>query len=360
MPLLLQQMQSRTSLEKLSLLYAMSFRQTSDTLEVLFDYLHNPAISINTNYHLQMLIYNSDLSILEPFRPKFNLLFEPFQQTIEFRQHLVTASTSDLWDALQEICRKAQGKYVNEMPYSQGLLITMELGKRQDLDPDAVMGILNRRSGGYELAYVTLLAGERKLEEAIPPLIEFLGEEGDLLSGNAVKALVRIGSVKAVEEIAIRFPQADWLFRFFACEVLAHLKFSESESALMAFLPAEVNPTISTRLADGLCSLLSADGIPLIQRQIEQGYDRKHLSLEEALIINCTMNQIDLPELDSYRHDIEVKEQRLIARQQEVENWAKASEAQGASTAGSTGGKLGRNEPCSCGSGKKYKKCCGA
>ncbi|MCL2123660.1 MAG: SEC-C metal-binding domain-containing protein [Desulfovibrionaceae bacterium] len=22
--------------------------------------------------------------------------------------------------------------------------------------------------------------------------------------------------------------------------------------------------------------------------------------------------------------------------------------------------KLGRNDPCSCGSGKKYKKCCGA
>ena len=23
------------------------------------------------------------------------------------------------------------------------------------------------------------------------------------------------------------------------------------------------------------------------------------------------------------------------------------------------GGKVGRNDPCSCGSGKKYKKCCG-
>ncbi|RKZ70382.1 MAG: hypothetical protein DRR19_33410, partial [Candidatus Parabeggiatoa sp. nov. 1] len=25
-----------------------------------------------------------------------------------------------------------------------------------------------------------------------------------------------------------------------------------------------------------------------------------------------------------------------------------------------TGPKIGRNDPCSCGSGKKYKKCCGA
>ncbi|MBW2373532.1 MAG: SEC-C domain-containing protein, partial [Deltaproteobacteria bacterium] len=27
---------------------------------------------------------------------------------------------------------------------------------------------------------------------------------------------------------------------------------------------------------------------------------------------------------------------------------------------GSRPGKVGRNDPCPCGSGKKYKKCCGA
>ncbi|VAW15799.1 hypothetical protein MNBD_BACTEROID05-212, partial [hydrothermal vent metagenome] len=30
------------------------------------------------------------------------------------------------------------------------------------------------------------------------------------------------------------------------------------------------------------------------------------------------------------------------------------------SPAAHTGPKVGRNDPCSCGSGKKYKKCCGA
>lgn len=31
-----------------------------------------------------------------------------------------------------------------------------------------------------------------------------------------------------------------------------------------------------------------------------------------------------------------------------------------ADTVVNTGKKMGRNEPCFCGSGKKYKKCCGA
>jgi preprotein translocase subunit SecA len=39
-------------------------------------------------------------------------------------------------------------------------------------------------------------------------------------------------------------------------------------------------------------------------------------------------------------------------------------EAKGATSAGKrtpvTAGKVGRNDPCPCGSGKKYKKCCGA
>jgi preprotein translocase subunit SecA len=32
----------------------------------------------------------------------------------------------------------------------------------------------------------------------------------------------------------------------------------------------------------------------------------------------------------------------------------------GGRAAGSKGGKIGRNDPCTCGSGRKYKKCCGA
>jgi preprotein translocase subunit SecA len=40
---------------------------------------------------------------------------------------------------------------------------------------------------------------------------------------------------------------------------------------------------------------------------------------------------------------------------------AAAAAGMGASTAaGGPVGKVGRNEPCPCGSGKKYKKCCGA
>ena len=36
-----------------------------------------------------------------------------------------------------------------------------------------------------------------------------------------------------------------------------------------------------------------------------------------------------------------------------------APAGEGAKTPVATGKKLGRNDPCPCGSGKKYKKCCG-
>jgi preprotein translocase subunit SecA len=59
-----------------------------------------------------------------------------------------------------------------------------------------------------------------------------------------------------------------------------------------------------------------------------------------------------------------VQEQRARAEQERIFRAASAakagSEAKQAQTVRRSGEKVGRNDPCPCGSGKKYKKCCGA
>jgi len=42
-----------------------------------------------------------------------------------------------------------------------------------------------------------------------------------------------------------------------------------------------------------------------------------------------------------------------------VRDTANAAEAQAKAKPVRTGPKVGRNDPCPCGSGKKYKSCCG-
>ena len=57
-------------------------------------------------------------------------------------------------------------------------------------------------------------------------------------------------------------------------------------------------------------------------------------------------------EKNDWKYTIEVDRNKPenIADLEILLNWPKPTEAER---------KIGRNEPCSCGSGKKYKKCCG-
>lgn len=344
MPLFLERMKS--GLEGLHLFHAIHFPQTAETLTELFRYVGNPALDINHSNMIQQIISNSDLLLLESFRDKFKHLLAVYPLLIERRMKLAEMRTSELWDHLGELCRYAEGKYANEFRYSDGVLIIREIGKRPDTDPADVLKLLDPALEGYELEYATLLAGEMKMRETIPTLVGFLGNKGDLLPQNAVDALVRMGSAQAVEEIVRRFPEEEWDFRLFAGDVLGRLKLPESERALLHLLPNESDLSIATQLANGLCLQLSGEGIPLVARQIEQGYDSGMLNLKEALYVNCTMNKVDMPELKA--HISEKKPRALNSKGFPI------------FTPPVTVDKIGRNDPCTCGSGKKYKKCCGA
>ncbi|MBA9083855.1 hypothetical protein FHR92_000298 [Fontibacillus solani] len=369
MPLLFERMQNTKSLEQLHLFYAEDFLQTNTTLGTLFNFLETSNLNINTKYHLCNIISNSDLQLLEAVRHKLNLLPLEYQEKIEHRFQLSSITTSALWDQLRKLCLDATGKYVNEFNYGYGILIIQEMSKRSDLDPAEILSILNPANESYELEYGILLAGEKKLHGAIPALVDLLGHEGDLVTENAVNALVRIGSSDVVREIASRFPKEDWDFRLFASDVLGSLKQPESERVILDLLPVEQDQTIATSLAHGLCTLLSVEGIPLVSHQIEQGDDIL-VDLEESLYVNCIMNNVHLPELERYKHKIEQEEQKFLEREQEFVKPGKKSKGVNLTNTNRFGlpssvpyvasEKVGRNDPCPCGSGKKYKKCCGA
>src|SRR6266487_6866210 len=58
--------------------------------------------------------------------------------------------------------------------------------------------------------------------------------------------------------------------------------------------------------------------------------------------------------------DLEEAFQRRKRRELEQARMAGAGDRQPVQQVVRSGAKVGRNDPCPCGSGKKYKKCCGA
>jgi preprotein translocase subunit SecA len=81
--------------------------------------------------------------------------------------------------------------------------------------------------------------------------------------------------------------------------------------------------------------------------------DKRPAPMEEAAVAMATRQASTT--IDALEKEFHRKKQREL----DAASRAGAGEA-GQPTQRRTGEKVGRNDPCPCGSGKKYKKCCGA
>ena len=66
----------------------------------------------------------------------------------------------------------------------------------------------------------------------------------------------------------------------------------------------------------------------------------------------------DVPELPTIRREREAHLERQRERMRELNELAEKAQEGKVTTARRKRPKMGRNDPCPCGSGKKYKKCC--
>jgi uncharacterized protein YecA (UPF0149 family) len=86
--------------------------------------------------------------------------------------------------------------------------------------------------------------------------------------------------------------------------------------------------------------------------------EAEHIAGRLALICEKTGRPDEAQEL---RRQAEQARQRARWRAPRVTSWAKSDQAdEPRTTKQHPAGKTGRNQPCPCGSGKKFKKCCGA
>ncbi len=108
----------------------------------------------------------------------------------------------------------------------------------------------------------------------------------------------------------------------------------------------------------------------VIRAEIKKSNDLMARDLQEGLLGLSVMRGIELPEAGTWRA------QRERAKERAFDYWENPSREDDGSwvdgaldeLGGGSGGaiplrreapKVGRNDPCPCGSGKKYKKCCG-
>jgi hypothetical protein len=271
-----------------------------------------------------------------------------------------------LFQKLEETARKLDSaeKYDNELFY-YGHLIVKSLVQKGPLDSREICRVIEEGRQNELLPYKTILytclAGELKLSQTVPAIVDLLVNhpDDDVFTDVATEALVEIGTeevVKALQPIIF-----DDNVAFFVIDILKKIKLEQTEAVLIQAFDEAERLDIKTLLAKALCEQLSKVAISKIESLIEEGYAEDMTDLVEPLYCNCVVNGVAHPKLEEWQQAIEEKRLAQLQRQAELDKMTKENSLMTKSKpkVQGQGGEIGRNEPCPCGSGKKYKKCCG-
>ncbi|SNQ62431.1 DUF1186 domain-containing protein [Candidatus Methanoperedens nitratireducens] len=175
-------------------------------------------------------------------------------------------------------------------------------------------------------------------EDAIESLKEFTEDE-------TLESFARSTATTALKVLAKKFPQHE----------------NDIKLHLIELLKSTGDDTFAGLVADDLTSFHDPSVIPEIHRAFEMGRIDEMVIREEEIIdtINGVYHDIDESEFKRYtedplnhfsREEIEYLHNLHYAKPEKKH--IEPAEAKPKKK------KIGRNEPCPCGSGKKYKKCC--
>ena len=292
---------------------------------------------------------------------------------IQRQQALLGVEYEKLWHLVGEKAEALANDSAEDFEWQSLLEISAALARRDGKRAvEDSLGELERIGEGsddkdawIELAMIAIL-GRLRASEAIPNLVARLDVDEDLTREECITALVRIGSDEVVEQVGEAYRNGDSSRRLSAADVLGKIRSDRAVELALQFLETEEDLELKTFLAIGLMEQACVDAIEPVRRmELEQDYDPQTADLRESLVPVAMLAEVDFPELEDWREEIRSERARF-----ENDDWFGdeddeddgipfSYEPDVADSPQLTSAKtVGRNDPCPCGSGKKYKKCC--
>ena len=202
-----------------------------------------------------------------------------------------------------------------------------------------------------------------KTKEALELLFETMRDEIDLLEGwitESTPTLLAAFGESAIEQLKewVLDEKLDLYIRgsiATALNVIAHQhpdKEEEIKSFLSKLLEDTNDPTFAAFLIDELLSFKDSNFLPQVRKAFEDGrIDTEVISQDD---VDWVFN---LPEKEQSYFIFKKSPLEHFSREN-ISYLRKISYPEKETPAKKTKIKIGRNDPCPCGSGKKYKKCC--
>jgi hypothetical protein len=293
-----------------------------------------------------------------------------------------------LWDQFDEYYRVNTERDWEETDYRVRFRLLEAIARFGQATTDRAIALVRRTEDEHyvhRIFAIDLLARVRhrpSLELLLRTFVE-ADEEDDGLQEALLDAIPRVGGVDAIPRIESLFPKLSWGKGTFAAEMLARIKHPDSEAALIRLINQPTLERLHDVIANALTELCTTDGLPRLQKIVLAGdYNPRIFDLKRDLVA-CTMiagPAYEFPEFSTLREEVVARqleaERRMAAGQFDLSNLdddlieddflgdpdlpETLSDRVPRHTAPIRRDPTqpGRNDPCPCGSGKKYKKCC--
>jgi len=220
--------------------------------------------------------------------------------------------------------------------------------------------------------FLVELAAARKLDSAVPIIHRKIHIDDDALAPACLEALGTIGTEEVVTAIVTDFEKQPWHYQLYASAVFERIRRHSSEKAVLELLGKkdQIPHDIYCHFCFSLCNMFSEAAFKWGRTIIDDIEALTYDSIKERLIVLSTVLDHKLPEKQQWESQSDSDNERLrMYRNKQTVSPSLLShddlgqgagfDQEGYEPAYISSGKVGRNEPCPCGSGKKHKKCCG-
>ncbi|SEN70612.1 SEC-C motif-containing protein [Mesobacillus persicus] len=193
------------------------------------------------------------------------------------------------------------------------------------------------------------MIGLLKLEKYIPTLSRLLDREDDTLLEEVSAALICFQSDEVVKEVKPYLLKDE--SAIYATSIVENIKSDLAVQVLKDAYHQVEELDSQDVLIEALCHQFSVEALPEIKDHMENEYFSGLVDMEHTVYSYYTILGLEHPDLEKWR-------QAALGRELEFRGTSEES-SEGVGSPFRIDNKVGRNDPCSCGSGKKYKKCCG-
>ena len=344
----------------------------------------------NYCFAIALILCQTRTTLLDPVMADLPCFPEELKNRFLKRLEMASWDWQTGWSALEKLGREARERGEYRLKHTRyGELIVESLARHHD-KAEVLLPLLQRRYRGHEKnlmqwleGFLIELAGKMRLEAAAPVLVERMLEDDEWLSDACTMALPCLGGDVVARALADHWRRGGGDFRRGAAEIMGHIHTDLSVQKLLEFFPREKDEDTKDFLANALLDNFVPQAVePIRQMVLDDELSPDEMDLKYHLIAACTIMGVTFAEYERwYKQAVkdnfgwhDHKPDRIRNHFQEKEEDEKRDEADDLGDDDydedyfeeapvvlpirTERTSVGRNDPCPCGSGRKYKKCC--